>query len=102
VTVPVVVGVTFALPLVGCAPFHPPLAVQVVPMLADHVSVALWPIARVVRSAVSDAVGAGGLPEPPPYPPPLPPPQPASVLPSAENVINHDHFAAIAAFLFIA
>jgi hypothetical protein len=93
---PIAVGVTSTVPVACCVPFHPPLAVQLVPWFEDQVSVALCPSAMVVGAAVSDAVGAGiaGLSEPPP------PPQPASTLPSA-IAISPDHLAAVAASLFM-
>jgi hypothetical protein len=60
----------------------------------DQSSVALCPTVMVVGATVSDAVGAGGLSDPPP-------PQPASTLPSAENAISPDLFAAIAVLVFM-
>ena len=67
-TAPVAVGVTLCVPEAGSAPDHAPLAVQVVPALADHVSVALRPSTIVDGWTESVAVGFF-LPPPPPYPP---------------------------------
>src|SRR5688500_207976 len=72
------VNVTFAvsatdgsLPLVALAPLHPPLAVQPVAFVDDHVSVVAAPATTDVGFAVSETVGAGGgAGEPPPPPPP--------------------------------
>lgn len=42
-SVPAVVGVTVMVPLLDCEPLHAPLAVQDVPLVADHMSVAARP-----------------------------------------------------------
>jgi hypothetical protein len=53
-------------PFVCCAPVQPLLAVQLVPAVANHVSVALCPRVIVVGFTLSDAVGAGVVPLTPP------------------------------------
>lgn len=73
VAVPVAAGVTLVEPLAACDPLQPPLAVQLVPVLDDQVSVALWP--SVIDDGATDIeiVGAGGAELPPPPPPPQAP-----------------------------
>jgi hypothetical protein len=48
-------------PLVDFEPLQPPLAVQEVAFVVDHVSVAAPPVSTEVGFAVSVSVGAGGV-----------------------------------------
>ena len=48
VSVPAAVGVIVMLPLAGCVPLHAPLAVHIVPLVADHMSVTGRPAITVV------------------------------------------------------
>jgi hypothetical protein len=48
VSEPAAVPVTVIVPLTGCVPLHAPLAVQVVPVVADHMSVEGCPATTVV------------------------------------------------------
>jgi len=57
VAVPAALGVSFAVPLVGCEPVQPPLAAQVVAFVDDQVSVLLAPAVMLVGFAVSVTVG---------------------------------------------
>lgn len=57
------------MPDAGSAPDHAPLAVQLVPVLDDHVKVAACPSTMLVGLTVKDTAG-GGFIEPPPEPPP--------------------------------
>ena len=52
------VGISVAVPPVACVPVHPPLAVQLVALVDDHVSVALDPKVMLVGETASDTVGA--------------------------------------------
>ncbi|MFO1400821.1 MAG: hypothetical protein U1F30_06365 [Steroidobacteraceae bacterium] len=71
-TEPVADGVTVWLPDAGSLPDQPPLAVQVEPDAADHVSVADCPSTTLAGLTVIVMAG-GGLEELPPPPPPPPP-----------------------------
>jgi hypothetical protein len=48
VSVPALVGVTVIVPLADCVPLHAPLAMQEVPLVADHVSADDCPAITVV------------------------------------------------------
>ena len=49
------------LPLVAFAPVHPPDAVQLVALVALHVSVEDCPLFTLAGFAVNETVGAGGV-----------------------------------------
>ena len=59
--VPTCAGVTLCVPLLACAPLQPLLAVQLVALLDDQLSVALWPSVIEVGVAEMFTVGGGGL-----------------------------------------
>ena len=61
---PAAAGETVLVPDALWVPLHAPLAVQVVPLVADHVSVALCPCEMVV-GATDRVTLAGGIAEPP-------------------------------------
>jgi hypothetical protein len=66
-------------PVAGCEPLQAPLAVQLVPLLEDHVTVAGWPTATdagLTITVTADGVGVGVEVLPPYAPPPPIPPQP--------------------------
>lgn len=48
-------------PLVARVPDHPPLAVQAVAFVADHVRVELLPLTTLLGLAVNVTVGAGAV-----------------------------------------
>jgi hypothetical protein len=71
VSVPTAVGVTVWEPVAASVPLQPPLAVQLVPALEDHVTTADWPNVIVVGFTVTLTVDPGfDIDPPPPYPPP--------------------------------
>jgi hypothetical protein len=53
--------VTLKVPLVASVPVHEPLAVQVVALVDDHVTVALWPVVIEVGATVMVTVGRGAV-----------------------------------------
>jgi hypothetical protein len=58
-TAPVVVGDSDFVPLVDCAPLHPPLAVHAVVLVELQVTVAACPTVIVVGATAIVTVGAG-------------------------------------------
>jgi len=54
-------AVVVTLPLIACAPVHPPEAVQEVALVVVQVSVEVPPVATLVGFAVNDTVGDGGI-----------------------------------------
>jgi hypothetical protein len=71
--VPALVGVTPCDPLVAGLPDQPPLALQLVPSLADQLSVALCPcVMDVGATAMLTVGGVAGVPPPPPPQAPRP------------------------------
>ncbi|MDP8986538.1 MAG: hypothetical protein M3N97_16150 [Pseudomonadota bacterium] len=62
-SVPAAVGVTVCVPLAARLPLHPPLAVQLVPLLEDQVTVADCPnvILLGLTVTLTEAAGGGGV-----------------------------------------
>src|ERR1700722_11766487 len=61
--VPICEGLTLCVPLVAFVPLQALLAVQVVTLVEDHVSVAFWPRVMLVGLTVSVTVGGGASTE---------------------------------------
>ena len=61
VSEPAAVGVMLVLPLAGCVPLHAPLAMHVVPLVADHIRVTARPaITEVGLTLIETEVGVVG------------------------------------------